>query len=170
MASLLSLSLWAVSTPMLCLFFVSGKSRRCYLPFDSHALLYKVDYPNPARLLSVLPYTFGRTCSPNSLLPLLIFRRSHVVAVPIFPFNVHICKTPTPKTLQAGADAVDAAMDAMAGTTSQPSMGALASSLARSPLDTGLDMDEITKVSSNSFTSSFCRSLQLFQQLMQQQL
>ncbi|CBN79581.1 pyruvate carboxylase [Ectocarpus siliculosus] len=46
----------------------------------------------------------------------------------------------------AGADAVDAAMDAMAGTTSQPSMGALASSLARSPLDTGLDMDEITKV------------------------
>lgn len=49
-------------------------------------------------------------------------------------------------TLQAGADAVDVAMDAMAGTTSQPSMGALASSLARSPLDTGLDMDEITKV------------------------
>ncbi|CAM9777761.1 unnamed protein product, partial [Ectocarpus sp. 4 AP-2014] len=46
----------------------------------------------------------------------------------------------------AGADAVDAAVDAMAGTTSQPSMGALASSLARSPLDTGLDMDEITKV------------------------
>ncbi|CAM9527347.1 unnamed protein product [Ectocarpus sp. 12 AP-2014] len=46
----------------------------------------------------------------------------------------------------AGADAVDAAIDAMAGTTSQPSMGALASSLARSPLDTGLDMDEITKV------------------------
>lgn len=46
----------------------------------------------------------------------------------------------------AGADAVDVAMDAMAGTTSQPSMGALASSLARSPLDTGLDMDEITSV------------------------
>lgn len=47
---------------------------------------------------------------------------------------------------QAGADAVDVAVDAMAGTTSQPSMGALASSLARSPLDTGLDMDEITVV------------------------
>ncbi|CAN0369138.1 unnamed protein product, partial [Laminaria digitata] len=46
----------------------------------------------------------------------------------------------------AGADAVDVAMDAMAGTTSQPSMGALASSLARSPLDTGLDMGEITAV------------------------
>lgn len=46
----------------------------------------------------------------------------------------------------AGADAVDVAMDAMAGTTSQPSMGALVSSLARSPLETGLDMDEITKV------------------------
>eukprot|EP00752_Nemacystus_decipiens_P003621 g3338.t1 len=46
----------------------------------------------------------------------------------------------------AGADAVDVATDAMAGTTSQPSMGAFASSLARSPLDTGLDMDEITKV------------------------
>lgn len=37
-------------------------------------------------------------------------------------------------------------MDAMAGTTSQPSMGALASSLLRTPLDTGLDMDEITLV------------------------
>lgn len=41
-------------------------------------------------------------------------------------------------------------MDAMAGTTSQPSMGALAASLARSPLDTGLDMDEITKVATSS--------------------
>lgn len=52
------------------------------------------------------------------------------------------CRTPH----QAGADAVDVATDAMAGTTSQPSMGALASSLAKSPLDTGLDMDEITLV------------------------
>ena len=54
----------------------------------------------------------------------------------------------------AGADAVDVAMDAMAGTTSQPSMGAFASSLARSPLDTGLDMDEITKVGARGFGRS----------------
>lgn len=47
---------------------------------------------------------------------------------------------------KAGADAVDVAMDAMAGTTSQPSMGALAAALSGSPLDTGLDMREINLV------------------------
>lgn len=38
------------------------------------------------------------------------------------------------------------ATDAMAGTTSQPSMGAVAASLVGTPLDTGLDMEEVTMV------------------------
>eukprot|EP00953_Heterococcus_sp_UTEX-ZZ885_P031629 16583-Heterococcus_DN1.PRE.4 len=46
----------------------------------------------------------------------------------------------------AGADAVDAAMDAMAGTSSQPSMGAIVGALAGSKLDTGLNMDHVTSV------------------------
>jgi len=47
---------------------------------------------------------------------------------------------------EAGADAVDAAMDAMSGTTSQPSLGAIVSALKNSRLDTGFDMHEIALV------------------------
>ena len=45
---------------------------------------------------------------------------------------------------QAGADAVDAATDAMSGTTAQPSMGALVASTQGTKLDTGLDLHEIS--------------------------
>lgn len=37
-------------------------------------------------------------------------------------------------------------MDAMSGTTSQPSMGGLANALRGSALDTGLNMDEINLI------------------------
>ncbi|XP_027489193.1 pyruvate carboxylase, mitochondrial-like [Corapipo altera] len=40
---------------------------------------------------------------------------------------------------QAGADAVDVAVDAMSGMTSQPSMGALVACTRGTPLDTGTD-------------------------------
>ena len=43
----------------------------------------------------------------------------------------------------AGADAVDAATDALSGTTSQPSLGALVAALNGTVLDTGLDLDEV---------------------------
>jgi pyruvate carboxylase len=46
----------------------------------------------------------------------------------------------------AGADAVDAAMDSMSGTTSQPSLGALVASTAGTSLDTGLSLREISAV------------------------
>lgn len=46
----------------------------------------------------------------------------------------------------AGADAVDAAMDALAGTTSQPSLGALVGALRGTKLDTGLDLEQVTLV------------------------
>ena len=47
----------------------------------------------------------------------------------------------------AGADVVDAAVDAMSGTTSQPSMGALVASLAGTPLDTGVDPAALARLS-----------------------
>ena len=44
---------------------------------------------------------------------------------------------------KAGADAVDAALDSMSGTTSQPSLGALVASTSGTPIDTGLDPGQI---------------------------
>ena len=38
---------------------------------------------------------------------------------------------------EAGADAVDVAVDSMSGMTSQPSMGAVVASLEKTELDTG---------------------------------
>ena len=38
---------------------------------------------------------------------------------------------------EAGADIVDAAIDSMSGMTSQPSLGAIVTSVERTPLDTG---------------------------------
>eukprot|EP00978_Attheya_sp_CCMP212_P024336 scaffold76329_cov59-Attheya_sp.AAC.3 len=44
---------------------------------------------------------------------------------------------------EAGADIVDAAMDAMSGLTSQPSLGAIVNSVRGTDLDTGIDMNLI---------------------------
>lgn len=51
----------------------------------------------------------------------------------------------------AGADAVDASMDAMSGTTSQPSIGALVGALHNTPYDTGLDRKQINAVNGKSW-------------------
>ncbi|MBV8306902.1 MAG: pyruvate carboxylase, partial [Gammaproteobacteria bacterium] len=47
----------------------------------------------------------------------------------------------------AGADAVDAAIDAMSGLTSQPNLGSLVEALRFSPRDTGLDPDAVRQIS-----------------------
>ena len=44
---------------------------------------------------------------------------------------------------QAGADVVDAAIDAMSGLTSQPSLGAIVANMRGTTLDTGIDMSSI---------------------------
>jgi pyruvate carboxylase len=49
--------------------------------------------------------------------------------------------------VEAGVDAIDAAMDAMSGTTSQPTLGSIVEALARSDRDTGLDPDAIRRIS-----------------------
>lgn len=46
----------------------------------------------------------------------------------------------------AGADVVDAATDALSGLTSQPSLGALVASTQGTPLDTGLDLEEVSQL------------------------
>jgi len=48
---------------------------------------------------------------------------------------------------EAGVDAVDAAMDAFAGGTSQPCLGSIVSALANTPRDTGLPIDAIREIS-----------------------
>jgi pyruvate carboxylase len=44
---------------------------------------------------------------------------------------------------RAGADAIDAASDAMSGTTAQPSLGAIVASTQGTELDTGLDLAQV---------------------------
>jgi pyruvate carboxylase len=46
----------------------------------------------------------------------------------------------------AGADAVDAAMDAMSGMTAQPSLGALVASTSGTDLETGMTLEDVSKV------------------------
>jgi len=48
----------------------------------------------------------------------------------------------------AGADVVDLAVDSMSGMTSQPSMGAFVASMQGSDLDTGFNLENISKYSS----------------------
>ena len=69
---------------------------------------------------------------------------------PDLPIHVHTHDTSGTGTAamlacaEAGADAVDLAIDAMSGTTSQPSLGAVVGALRNHPsLDTGLDPSEI---------------------------
>ena len=48
---------------------------------------------------------------------------------------------------EAGADAVDAAMDAFSGGTSQPCLGSIVQALRHTDRDTGLDMDAVREMS-----------------------
>ncbi|ATO21145.1 pyruvate carboxylase (plasmid) [Acinetobacter sp. LoGeW2-3] len=50
--------------------------------------------------------------------------------------------------IDAGVDAVDTAMDAMSGLTSQPSMGSIVSALQHTERDTGLDQKKLQEMSS----------------------
>ncbi len=49
--------------------------------------------------------------------------------------------------VEAGVDAVDGAIDAMSGLTSQPNLGAIAAALRNGPRDTLLDADAIKEIS-----------------------
>lgn len=49
--------------------------------------------------------------------------------------------------IEAGCDAVDGAMDAMSGLTSQPNLGSIVAALQGSERDTGVDLDALKSVS-----------------------
>ncbi|MDO9381899.1 MAG: pyruvate carboxylase [Hyphomicrobiaceae bacterium] len=49
--------------------------------------------------------------------------------------------------IEAGVDAVDVAMDAMSGTTSQPCLGSLVEALRHTERDTGIDPDAVRRIS-----------------------
>jgi pyruvate carboxylase len=49
--------------------------------------------------------------------------------------------------IEAGADAVDGAMDAMSGLTSQPNLGSIAEALRHGPHDAGIDTAAIRRIS-----------------------
>jgi pyruvate carboxylase len=65
------------------------------------------------------------------------------------PVHVHTHDTPGGQLAtylaawQAGADAVDGASAALAGTTSQPTLSAIVAAVANTELDTGLDLDSV---------------------------
>ncbi|MFD4292676.1 pyruvate carboxylase [Rhodococcus sp. NPDC058505] len=65
------------------------------------------------------------------------------------PVHVHTHDTPGGQLAtylaawQAGADAVDGASAAMAGTTSQPALSAIVAAAAHSPRDTGIDLQAV---------------------------
>lgn len=65
------------------------------------------------------------------------------------PVHVHTHDTPGGQLAtylaawQAGADAVDGASAAMAGTTSQPALSAIVAAVANTELDSGLDLDNV---------------------------
>jgi pyruvate carboxylase len=50
--------------------------------------------------------------------------------------------------IEAGADAVDGAMDAMSGLTSQPNLGSIVEALRFGPRDTGVEPDKLRMISS----------------------
>jgi pyruvate carboxylase len=50
--------------------------------------------------------------------------------------------------IAAGADAVDGALDAMSGLTSQPNLGSLVEALRHGPRDSGIDPDKLRLISS----------------------
>ena len=52
--------------------------------------------------------------------------------------------------VDAGVDAVDAAMDAMSGLTSQPCLGSIVEALRHTERDTGLDPEAIRQISAST--------------------
>ena len=63
---------------------------------------------------------------------------------------------------EAGADVIDAAIDSMSGLTSQPSMGAIVSSLEQMELGTGISHDSIQRL--NLYWSEVRQLYQCFEQ------
>ena len=87
-------------------------------------------------------------CKPEAARRLIATLKQEV-GVPIH-FHTHdtsgIAAASVLAAAEAGADAIDAAMDSMSGLTSQPNLGAIVEALRGSARDTGLDRGALREV------------------------
>ncbi|MDC7713643.1 pyruvate carboxylase [Vogesella sp. LYT5W] len=88
-------------------------------------------------------------CKPRAV-SALVSALKQEVGLPIH-FHTHdtsgIAAASVLAAIDAGVDAVDAALDAMSGLTSQPNMGSIVAALAGGPRDSGLDPQGLQQLS-----------------------
>ncbi|MDP9083303.1 MAG: pyruvate carboxylase [Pseudomonadota bacterium] len=92
----------------------------------------------------------GGLCQPRAAASLVKALKEEV-GLPIH-FHTHdtsgIAAASVLAAIEAGADAVDGAIDAMSGLTSQPNLGSMVEALRFGPRDAGLDTDKLRLISS----------------------
>ncbi len=88
-------------------------------------------------------------CQPRAA-TLLVRALKDEISIPIH-FHTHdtsgIASASVLAAIEAGCDAVDAAIDSMSGLTSQPNLGSIAASLRHSPRDPGLNPKHLQLIS-----------------------
>ncbi len=91
----------------------------------------------------------GGLCQPRAA-SLLVKALKEEVGLPVH-FHTHdtsgIAAASVLAAIEAGADAVDGAIDALSGLTSQPNLGSIVEALRYGPRDTGLDSDNVRMIS-----------------------
>jgi pyruvate carboxylase len=91
----------------------------------------------------------GGLCQPRAAAALVKALKEEV-GLPIH-FHTHdtsgIAAASVLAAIEAGVDAVDGAIDAMSGLTSQPNLGSIVEALRFGPRDTGLDPDKLRMIS-----------------------
>jgi pyruvate carboxylase len=91
----------------------------------------------------------GGLCQPRAAAALVKALKEEV-GLPIH-FHTHdtsgIAAASVLAAIEAGADAVDGAIDAMSGLTSQPNLGSIVEALRFGPRDSGLDADKLRVIS-----------------------
>src|SRR5258708_29736520 len=92
----------------------------------------------------------GGLCQPRAAAALVKALKEEV-GLPIH-FHTHdtsgIAAASVLAAIEAGVDAVDGAIDAMSGLTSQPNLGSLVEALRHGPRDTGVDPQRLRMISS----------------------
>ncbi len=123
---------------------------------DPHEKKYTLDYYlNLARELKAAGThvlglkDMGGLCRPRAAYTLVKALKEEI-GLPVH-FHTHdtsgIAAASVLAAVEAGADAVDGAIDAMSGLTSQPNLGSIVEALRFGPRDPGLDPDHIRMVS-----------------------
>jgi pyruvate carboxylase len=91
----------------------------------------------------------GGLCQPRAAF-MLVKALKEEVGLPVH-FHTHdtsgIAAASVLAAIEAGADAVDGAIDALSGLTSQPNLGSIVEALRYGPRDTGLDSDNVRMIS-----------------------